>query len=33
MQEKGKGINLEADKEEYEEIVVDEEDLGMEVET
>lgn len=33
LQEKGKSINLEANEEEYEEIMVDEEDLEMEVET
>lgn len=33
MKEKGKAINLEVYKEEYEEILEDEEDLEMEVET
>ena len=33
LQEKGKAINLEADKEESEEILVEEEDKEMEVET
>ena len=33
LQEKGKAINLEADKEEYEKSLVDEEDVEMEFET